>query len=188
MIIKIIFLWCFILLGGSLFADDTASYSESKNNVQFGIYQDLQVLDKSEKVYGIRCSFPIAENTSMIGLDFGGFSRNTKYFYGALFNLIGVYNDKNAAGLNATCIFHYTGWNFSGFSFAGIYNEVFHRIKGVQAGIVTNYARQVSGLQISLINYCEDLNGVQFGLVNIYNNGTIPFSILFNFGTDIKSK
>ena len=188
MLIKITILGVLVLLGVSVFADDNVPNPETQNNVQFGIYSDLQVVDKNKKVYGIRCSLPIAENTTMMGLDFGAFSRNTEYFYGALFNLVGVYNDKNAAGLNATCIFHYTGWNFSGFSFAGIYNEVFHRIKGVQAGIVTNYARQVSGLQISLINYCEDLNGVQFGLVNIYNNGTIPFSILFNFGTDVKSK
>ena len=188
MFIKITIFAVFLFCGTFIFADDNFSNSDSQNNVQFGIYSDLQVVDKSEKVYGIRCSFPMAENTTMIGLDFGAFSRNTEYFYGAVFNLLGVYNDKNAAGFNGTCLFHYTGWNFSGFSFAGIYNEVFHRIKGVQAGIVSNYARQVSGLQISLINYCEDLNGVQFGLVNIYNNGTIPFSILFNFGTDVKSK
>jgi hypothetical protein len=177
-----------MLLGGGIFADENATYSESKNNVQFGIYPDLQVLDKNEKVYGIRCSFPIAENSTMIGLDFGGFSRNTKYFYGALFNLIGVYNDRNAAGVNATCIFHYTAWNFNGFSFAGVFNNVFHRITGLQASLIANNARQVSGMQFSLFNYCEDLNGVQLGLVNIYNNGTIPFSILVNFGNNVKSK
>jgi len=178
--------FCFQL--EKLAAKDITSYSGEKNNVQFAIYQDLQVVDKGKKVYGFRFSFPLSENSEMIGFDLGGWGRSKKYFYGAGVNLLGTYSDLNADGLSVNCLFNYTGWNFSGFSFAGVLNIIDHRISGIQASVITSLSRQVDGIQFSLFNYCEDLNGIQIGLVNFNNNGILPFTILFNYDNNLKSK
>jgi hypothetical protein len=124
----------------------------------------------------------------MIGLDMGGAARNTSYFYGLGLNLLGTVNDENCDGVSLNCLFSFTGNNFSGFSFAGLFNKVFHRITGLQASLVSAWSSQVNGVQISLFNYCEDLNGVQIGLLNFNNNGTLPFTLLFNYDDNLKSK
>ena len=101
------FIFLCLNLLNPLYAEPSYRYAGDKNNVQLGIYPGLQIVDKRQNVYGFRFNFPIAENSTMIGVDMGGASRNTDYFYGLGLNLLGIVNDKNAEGVSLNCIFSF---------------------------------------------------------------------------------
>jgi len=51
-----------------------------------------------------------------------------------------------------------------------------------QLGWAFNYAKEVTGLQLGVVNYAERLNkGLQLGLVNIAKNGFLPVFVIVNF-------
>lgn len=52
---------------------------------------------------------------------------------------------------------------------------------GVQLAMLYNYAKDLSGLQLGLVNACETLSGVQIGLVNIIWQEKVSFMPLINF-------
>lgn len=53
---------------------------------------------------------------------------------------------------------------------------------GAQLGWAFNDAKEVTGLQLGVVNYAEHLHqGIQIGLVNIAKNGFLPFFVITNF-------
>ncbi len=54
-------------------------------------------------------------------------------------------------------------------------------VNGVQFAMLYNYAKNLNGLQISLVNACETLSGVQIGLVNIIWQEKMSIMPLLNF-------
>lgn len=183
LILTVLFTACF----GISRAYSQSTYNENKN-VQFSLYSPLQVLDENEDVYGIRFTALYGVNRAMIGFDFGMWSVTNGYQYGVQSNVLTAYHSQDADGFSFAGIVNYTDRDSTGCNIGGIYNEVRRKMTGFQAALATAKANQVSGVQFSLINYCEDLNGVQLGLINIYNNGIIPFTILFNIGNANKTK
>lgn len=161
---------------------------ENETNVQFCLYAPLQVSPEVFDVRGIRFTVPFGVNRSVYGIDTGLWSVTTGYQYGFQANGLVAYHDQDADGFNLGGIVNYTGRNSTGCIIGGIYSEVYNKITGFQTALITAQARQVSGVQLSLFNYCEDLNGIQLGLININNNGTIPFMILFNIGNSDRKK
>ena len=164
-----------------------STYTKNKN-VQFSLYCPLQVLDENEDVYGVRFTVLYGVNKSVVGFDFGMWSVTNGYQYGVQANGITAYHSQDADGFTFAGIVNYTDRNSTGCNIGGFYNEVRHKMTGFQTALAAAKANHVSGVQLSLFNYCENLNGVQIGLINIYNNGTIPFTILFNIGNASKSK
>lgn len=61
----------------------------------------------------------------------------------------------------------------SGIELAGLWNFVYEDAAGAQIALGYNRARNMSGLQIGLINQCDDLNGVQIGLINTVRNSDV---------------
>ncbi len=53
--------------------------------------------------------------------------------------------------------------------------------RGAQVAMLYNYAKNMSGFQLGLVNVCETLSGVQIGLVNIIWQEKIFFLPLVNF-------
>ncbi len=49
------------------------------------------------------------------------------------------------------------------------------QINGAQISSTVNIARQVNGLQIGLVNWTNDLQGIQLGLINRSNKRVLPF-------------
>lgn len=183
---KIILLFTIVsYLSSDLYSQST--YDENKN-VQFSLFAPLQVLEEDEDVYGIRFTALYGVNAAVVGFDFGVWSVTNGYQYGLQANVLTAYHAQNADGFSFAGIVNYTHQSSTGCIIGGIYNEIGHKITGFQTGLFCAKATQVSGVQLSLFNYCEDLNGVQLGLININNNGTIPFTILFNIGNSSKSK
>lgn len=86
---------------------------------------------------------------------------------GAQFVLLAGYNlTDNVNGLQLAMF---------GFNYA---NE---SVNGVQFAMLYNYAKNVNGLQLSLVNACETLSGVQIGLVNIIWQEKMSMMPLLNF-------
>lgn len=169
----------------------TSAFGQTKlreeHNVQFSIFSNLQVVEENESIYGFRFTVPYGVNKDMIGFDMGAWSETHGYQYGFQGNCLVAYHGGDADGFNFAGLVNYTDKNSSGCVIGLIYSVVRHRITGFQAGLVVK-ARQVSGVQFSLLNYCEDLDGFQIGLINIHNNGMLPFTILLNYGNNKKSK
>lgn len=157
-------------------------------NVQFCLFCPLQVVPPEFDVHGARFTVPFGVNRVVYGLDTGIWSVTTGYQYGFQANGLVAYHEQDADGFNLAGIVNYTGRDSTGCIIGGIFSEVQNKITGFQTALVTAKARQVAGVQLSLFNYCEDLSGVQLGLINIYNNGTIPFTILFNIGNSDRKK
>lgn len=175
---------CFLLLTMSAFAQ---TKSGEEHNVQFSILSNLQVVDENESIYGFRFTVPYGSNKDMIGFDIGAWSETHGYQYGFQGNCLVAYHGGDADGFNFAGLVNYTDKNSYGCVIGMIYSVVRHRITGFQAGLAVK-AKQVSGVQLALFNYCEDLDGFQIGLININNNGILPFTILLNYGNNAKSK
>jgi hypothetical protein len=54
-------------------------------------------------------------------------------------------------------------------------------VNGVQAAMLYNYAKNVNGLQLGVINICDNLSGIQIGLVNIIWQEKMSVLPLINF-------
>lgn len=178
-------IWLFALLFVQSAFGQTKLAEE--HNVQFSIFSNLQVVDEKDSIYGFRFTVPYGVNKDMIGFDIGAWSETHGYQYGFQGNCLVAYHNGDADGFNFAGIVNYTNRNSTGCIIGGFYSQVRHRITGFQTGLVVK-ARQVSGVQLALFNYCEDLDGVQIGLINIHNNGWLPFSIILNIGNTNTSK
>ena len=71
--------------------------------------------------------------------------------------------------------------HMNGVQIAGMVNRVDGPVKGGQIGVGYNWAREVRGLQIGLVNACNELHGLQLGLINIRSGMRVPFVPLLNF-------
>ncbi len=86
---------------------------------------------------------------------------------GAQFVLLAGYNlTENINGLQLAMF----GFNYASGS-----------VNGVQFAMLYNYAKNLNGLQLSLVNACETLSGVQVGLVNIIWQEKMSMMPLLNF-------
>ena len=164
-----------------------STYDKNKN-VQFSLFAPLQVLEEDEDLYGIRFTALYGVNAAVVGFDFGVWSVTNGYQYGVQANVLTAYHAQDADGFSFAGIVNYTHKSSTGCIIGGFYNEIGHKITGFQTGLFCARATQVSGVQLSLFNYCEKLNGLQLGLINNKNNGTIPCTVLFNIGNSSKSR
>lgn len=98
------------------------------------------------------------------------------------------------SGILASGLLSVAGDNMNGLQLSGLCNVVGDEARGVQVSLF-NYATNVRGLQIGLVNYYHDeLKGFQLGLINANPNTRIQYMLFggtatkLNFGVRFKNR
>lgn len=147
--------------------------------IQLSLYNPLQLIPEDFDVYGLRLTFPYGVNNSVYGLDFGVWNDLRGSLRGIGFASLVSDCRGSMYGINTGGIANITDGDNVGWSIAGVYNYA-GTVKGLQSTIAYNEAKNVAGVQLALVNYCEDMSGFQLGIVNICKDQWIPFTILLN--------
>jgi len=98
----------------------------------------------------------------------------------------GIYNhvQLDAKGIQIAAIYNNVNGSQNGLQISGIYNAGHQQVRGMQiAGL--NYAKELDGLQIGLINITGSPSGYSFGLLNFKKGGYQKFSVTRNEISDI---
>jgi len=98
----------------------------------------------------------------------------------------GIYNhvQLDAKGIQIAAIYNNVNGTQNGLQISGIYNAGHQQVRGMQiAGL--NYAKELDGLQIGLINITGSPSGYSFGLLNFKKGGYQKFSVTRNEISDI---
>lgn len=98
----------------------------------------------------------------------------------------GIYNhvQLDAKGIQIAAIYNNVNSSQNGLQISGIYNAGHQQVRGMQiAGL--NYAKELDGLQIGLINITGSPSGYSFGLLNFKKGGYQKFSVTRNEISDI---
>lgn len=183
------------LLGGYTAGVDGAEvaglFNISKNNVQY-----VQLAGLANLVGG-----------SVRGFQAGGLV-NSVLDSLVGFQAAGIVNDVRSGteGWQAAGIFNHVRWDMNGMQVAGIGNLVSGNIrgiqiagignvaakemKGIQIGGIFNYAKEMKGIQIGLINVADTSSGFSVGLINWVNKGyhKVSLSSTDVFGTQVAVK
>lgn len=156
---------------------------------QFGFWApDLQIVDASEDVKGLRINIVYGENANMSGVDLGIVNSTTGDFVGFGWapgaNLV----DGEAVGVQWSWLYSHTVGEFTGWQSAALAHMEGAGSCGLQTGLVTlnegdftgvqvaffNKAETVKGLQLGFVNWAEKLDGgLQIGLVNYAANSDV---------------
>jgi hypothetical protein len=134
---------------------------------QFGFFApDLQLVDASEDVRGLRINFVYGENVNVSGVDLGIVNSTTGDFAGFGWapgaNLV----DGNAVGVQWTWIYAHTAGEFTGWQSGVIARIGGSGSSGLQSGWINLAEADLTGVQFGLFNRAESLKGVQLGFVN----------------------
>ena len=112
----------------------------------------------------------------------GAFNTNTKQVDGL--QLSGIFNTADESKVQVSGIFNWT--RNSAFQAGGIANFASGKVKGIQAAGILNYAREVNGVQIGVINIANKIeNGFALGLLNFIKEGFHRLEVDHNDLTDI---
>lgn len=84
--------------------------------------------------------------------------------------------DSYVAGTELSIFANLTG-RVDGFQAAPLFNDA-RQIAGMQASVV-NIAKEVNGVQLGLVN-CSEKSGFQIGLVNYIKDSCVPFLPIIN--------
>ncbi|AHF93859.1 hypothetical protein OPIT5_30515 [Opitutaceae bacterium TAV5] len=165
-----------------------ATVARADSGFQFGFWApDLQLVDASEDIRGVRIDLVYGENNNFTGFDFGilGVGVTRGDFEGFAWSWGGVTNG-NATGVLWQGFYSSVDGQFSGWqgalvgrlngesaglqtSFVGLVDG---SLRGVQFGFF-NKANEVRGLQLGFVNWAENLYGVQIGLINYAKNSDL---------------
>lgn len=178
----------FLTLCSSLALFAAATSAKADAGFQFGFFApDLQIVDASENVSGLRINIVYGENADVSGADLGIVNSTTGDFVGFGWapgaNLV----DGSAAGVQWSWIYSHTAGEFTGWQSgliariggadsagfqSGWINLVETDFTGLQLGLV-NRAERVRGLQLGFVNLADHLDGLQIGLVNYAGNSDV---------------
>ncbi|SEW54416.1 STN and carboxypeptidase regulatory-like domain-containing protein [Chitinophaga arvensicola] len=92
------------------------------------------------------------------------------------------YNGKDIDGVQLSGIINVNHKDAKGVQLAGAGNINHGVMKGVQIGSLFNYAREVRGVQIGLVNIADSVTGYSIGILNIVKHGYKKVSV---FSTDV---
>jgi len=148
--------------------------------IQLSLYNPIQLIPDDFDVYGLRLTFPYGLNNSVYGLDLGVWNTLKGDLWGVGFASLVSTRHGSMYGINTGGIVSITDADDVGWSIAGCYNHVGGTVKGVQSTIAYNKAKNVKGVQLAIVNYCEDMSGIQLGIVNICKDQCIPFTLFLN--------
>jgi hypothetical protein len=170
---------------GALALAASVSTTRAESFFQFGFFApELQIVDASEDVKGLRIDFIYGENANVSGLDLGIVNSTTGDFVGLGWapgaNLVGG----TAKGIQWSWLYSHTEGEFTGWQSglvarvggagsaglqSGWINLAESDFTGVQFGLF-NKATDVRGLQLGFVNWADRLDGLQIGLINYAEN------------------
>lgn len=156
-----------LTLISSLALAAVATTAKAEAVFQFGFFApDLQLVDASEDVRGLRIDFVYGENRNVSGVDLGIVNSTTGDFTGFGWapgaNLV----DGDAAGVQWSWIYSRTDGEFTGWQ-SGIVSRIGGADScGLQSGWVNLNEIDFTGVQLGLFNRAETLKGLQLGIVN----------------------
>ena len=147
--------------------------------VQLGLFAPLQIIPEDYAIYGLKLGIVYSCNKTLAGLDLGLCNETTDTHYGVSCSLMTLRTGQ-VYGLNLAGIMNLSEANETGWTMAGLYNEIKGTVKGVQVALLSNQAYQVNGLQLGLVNYTRNLKGVQIGILNFCKNQPFKFTLFVN--------
>lgn len=147
--------------------------------VQLGLFAPLQIIPEDYAIYGLKLGMIYSSNRTLAGLDLGVCNETTETHYGVSCSLLTL-RQGDVYGLNIAGIMNLSKANETGWSMAGLYNEIKGTLRGVQVALLSNQAYQVKGLQLGLVNYTRNLTGVQLGILNFCKNQPFKFTLFIN--------
>ena len=165
-----------------------AATAKAEAVFQFGFWApDLQLVDATEDVRGLRLDIVYGENRNVSGADLGVVNSTTGDFTGFGWALGANLVDGEAVGVQWSWIYshtegEFTGWqsglvarisgaDSSGFQ-SGWINLAEADFKGLQLGLF-NKAAHARGVQLGFVNWADQLDGLQIGLVNYAANSDV---------------
>ncbi|QGK75393.1 STN domain-containing protein [Flavobacterium sp. SLB02] len=98
----------------------------------------------------------------------------------------GIYNhvQMDAKGIQMAAIYNNVNGTQNGLQISGIYNAGHQKVRGMQIAAL-NYAKELDGVQIGLVNITGSPSGYSFGLLNFKKDGYQKFSVTRNEISDI---
>ncbi|MBF4486785.1 STN and carboxypeptidase regulatory-like domain-containing protein [Flavobacterium sp. CSZ] len=98
----------------------------------------------------------------------------------------GIYNhvQLDAKGIQIAAIYNNVNGTQNGLQISGIYNAGHKKVRGMQIA-ASNYAKELDGVQIGLVNITGSPSGYSFGLLNFKKDGYQKFSVTRNEISDI---
>ena len=98
----------------------------------------------------------------------------------------GIYNhvQLDAKGIQIATIYNNVNGSQNGLQISGIYNAGHQKVRGMQIAAL-NYAKELDGVQIGLVNMTGSPSGYSFGLLNFKKGGYQKFSVTRNEISDI---
>ena len=149
--------------------------------INLSLFDPVQIYKRDVPIKGFRFNLIYGNNSAMTGLDIGVANWVTGDAVGVQWGIINrvmgnfsgwqsapvIVTDGHALGVQSGWLFTMNG---SG--------------KGLQASGVT-VSDDYIGLQLGVVNYAVQLHGIQIGLINIIKNGgMLPVFPIFNFSFD----
>lgn len=183
------------LLGGYTAGVDGAEvaglFNISKNNVQY-----VQLAGLANLVGGSVRGFQAGGLVnsvldSLVGFQAAGIVNDVRSGTEG-WQAAGIFNHvrRDLNGLQVAGIGNLVSGNTRGVQTAGIGNVAAKEMKGIQIGGIFNYAKEMKGLQIGLVNVADTSSGFSIGLINWVNKGYHKLSLSSTdvFGTQLAVK
>jgi len=170
------------ILGGYTAGVDGAEvaglFNISKNNVQY-----VQIAGLANLVGGTVRGFQAggllnSVLDSLVGFQAAGIVNDVRSGTEG-WQAAGIFNHvrRDLNGMQVAGIGNLVSGNTRGVQIAGIGNVAAKEMKGIQIGGIFNYAKEMKGLQIGLINVADTSSGFSIGLVNWVNKGYHKLSL-----------
>lgn len=183
------------LLGGYTAGVDGAEvaglFNISKNNVQY-----VQLAGLANLVGGSVRGFQAGGLVnsvldSLVGFQAAGIVNDVRSGTEG-WQAAGIFNHvrRDMNGMQVAGIGNLVSGNTRGIQIAGIGNVAAKEMKGIQIGGIFNYAKEMKGIQIGLINVADTSSGFSIGLINWVNKGyhKVSLSSTDVFGTQVAVK
>lgn len=183
------------LLGGYTAGVDGAEvaglFNISKNNVQYVQLAGLANL-VGGSVRGFQAGGVVnSVLDSLVGFQAAGIVNDVRSGTEG-WQAAGIFNHvrRDMKGMQVAGIGNLVSGNTRGIQIAGIGNVAANEMKGIQIGGIFNYAKEMKGLHISLINVADTSSGFGLGLINWVNKGyhKVSLSSTDVFGTQLAVK
>jgi len=170
------------LLGGYTAGVDGAEvaglFNISKNNVQY-----VQIAGLANLVGGSVRGFQAgglinSVLDSLIGFQAAGIVNDVRSGTEG-WQVAGIFNHvrRDLNGMQVAGIGNLVSGNTRGVQIAGIGNVAAKEVKGIQIGGIFNFAKEMKGIQIGLINVADTSSGFSLGLINWVNKGYHKLSL-----------
>nr|WP_199002020.1 STN and carboxypeptidase regulatory-like domain-containing protein [Flavobacterium sp. ASV13] len=120
------------------------------------------------------------------GLQMSGIHNSVKGSQAGL-QISGIYNNvhKDSKGIQMSAIHNTVKGSQNGLQISGIYNTGNEKVRGVQIAGLFNYAKELDGVQLALVNFTNSPSGYSFGLLNFKKDGYQKISVTSNEISDI---